>query len=307
MANQQQRASQPGCALESRPLASVYALLLVLTAVPIAAQLDWRLEDGSTHSFPSHEAALRFLETAEVAAMVRLEVGITRPYRITLEQDGIRARAVFRIGSTEHVADRSLQPVRDSYDFEVAAYRLARLIDLANVPPTTRRTIGGVDGTVQLWVEDALTGAQAMARQTSFAAVSSRERQRDVMRVFDSLVNNLDRHQDNQLFDELGRLWYIDHTRAFRASSTLRERNELTEMPASFIERLEALDKQVLRAELGELLTPSELKALHQRSKMLAKHLRRLLRDREKHGQLVAGLAHQESPDGRMTLASSHN
>ncbi len=289
----------------SAALGLLLALVLLATAArPADAQLEWRLESGATHTFASHDEAIRFLASAEVTSMVRLEVGVTRPYRITLEQDGVVARAVFRIGNTEHQAHHSLAPVRDSYDFEVAAYRLARMLDLPYVPPAVQRTIRGVEGTVQLWVEGALTGTEAMSQRTSLTAVTRRERQRNLMLLFDTLVNNMDRHQDNQLFDTFGRIWFIDHTRAFRASATLRERERLPVMPLTFVEKLEALDKQRLRAELGELLTSGELKALYQRSRMLAKHLRRALRQTEQNDTLIAALPDARRPLGALALAS---
>jgi hypothetical protein len=42
------------------------------------------------------------------------------------------------------------------------------------------------------------------------------------MRVFDELIQNVDRTQENLLWDKSWKLWLIDHTRAFRLGHELK-------------------------------------------------------------------------------------
>ena len=79
-----------------------------------------------------------------------------------LEKDGIRADAIFRDvheerAGADHGGGKADLFFRDDYIFEPAAYELARLLGLDNVPPATLRKLHGKKGSVQIWVENSMT------------------------------------------------------------------------------------------------------------------------------------------------------
>ena len=94
----------------------------------------------------------------------RIPVGVTKPRKLLLDHNGVRAHAVFRNVDVEKHRVRLkngefYMRLRDYDLFEVAAYRLANLLGMGNVPPAVVRRIDGTKGSLQLWVEQAGTGS----------------------------------------------------------------------------------------------------------------------------------------------------
>jgi hypothetical protein len=96
-------------------------------------------------------------------------------------------------------------------DADADAYRLARWLGFKIVPPTIVRTIAGIRGSLQFFVESPYDfkknkGSEAIA----FATVSQEDK--DAMEAFYFLASNWDRHSGNQLVDAAGGLALIDNT-----------------------------------------------------------------------------------------------
>jgi hypothetical protein len=125
----------------------------------------------------------------------------------------------------------------------------------------------GEPGALQLWIEGARPGWHpSEAEQPSDPALWAMES--DKMLVFDALIGNADRHEANVLVDSAGKVWWIDHSRAFG-----RER----EIPADRIQRcerriwegLKALDPAATAERLAPYMSPLEVDALLERRKRL--------------------------------------
>ncbi len=101
------------------------------------------------------------------------------------------------------------------------------------------------------------------------------------MNVFDALIGNLDRNRGNMLIDPYWRVWFIDHTRAFRGSTRVDTKN-LTVVERSLWEGLRALDPEAVRERVGPFLTDRELNALLGRAEKLVDHFDQLIR---RHGE----------------------
>ena len=63
--------------------------------------------------------------------------GVTKPQKVTLELDGERIDAIWKT-----LDRRPNATYRESWEAEVAAYRLSRELRLDLVPPTVERRIG---------------------------------------------------------------------------------------------------------------------------------------------------------------------
>jgi hypothetical protein len=96
------------------------------------------------------------------------------------------------------------------------------------------------------------------------------------MRVFDNLINNVDRNQGNILLAADGRVWLIDHTRSFARGARLPAPQDVLSCSRGFWERLQALDEAILVARLERYLGTAEIRAILTRRD----HLVELLRDR---------------------------
>jgi len=128
--------------------------------------------DGTPLPFRGPDDAADFLRTARIVSDERAPGGVSGARKLLLEQDGVRAQAVFRSQAITKVKAElqsgGFQPYfRDHYANEVAAYRLARAFGLHTVPPTVMRTVSRREGSVQLWVEGAETEKEFRAREHS--------------------------------------------------------------------------------------------------------------------------------------------
>jgi len=272
------------------PLALTVAVLLSLvptatTALDIPpSSSSWLDADGRPLPFSSEHEILDFLTNAEIVDQHRVESGINRPFKLTLERNGVRAHAVFRTVDLNRSAVGNMQlrlaatRQHDSYIFEVAAYEIAQLLGLDRVPPVVLRTIDGDEGSLQLWMEGTRTEASRLEAKEAPPEVASWVLQRRLMEAFDLLILNEDRHQGNVLADEQGKLWFIDHTRAFQRVPAVISSISVCER--SFYERLKSLDPKEIRQRLRPYLTPGEIAALIARRRALLARLDALIAER---------------------------
>lgn len=257
--------------LPSRLLRWVLAVLLA-AALPAGAEEParrFRGPDGELLPFTSDEEVLDFLRTADVVAKEEIGSGVSGTLKVLLERDGVRAHAAFRSVEMRkprvELGKKTILSFHDSYRYEVAAYELARLLGLDNVPPVVLRRMSGVDGSLQLWIENAMTEGERESRQIFPPDYDAFYRQKHVMRLFDRLIYNFDRNQGNILIDRDWRLWMIDHTRSFNSSVDMVGIKSVTVCDRELWERLQALDEEVLRERLGPYLSHRQLRSLVKR------------------------------------------
>ncbi len=214
-----------------------------------------------------------FLRTAAIVDTEEVGIGMTGPERVTLRQGDTELRAIFRSEDLlpmdrpgSHL-NREID-VSDRFRYEVAAYRLDRLLGLDMVPIAVLREIDGVEGSLQLWVENAINDHQRRQQGTGFSGWCPMGPQYQLMYAFDTLIFNTDRTQENVLYtkDDWA-LHLIDHTRAFRSSRGLPPIAEDVQLSLSpeFAERMGALNEEQLNEALGDVLERKQISALIRR------------------------------------------
>jgi hypothetical protein len=234
--------------------------------------------DGNPLPFQGYSEVEAFLREAEVVSRKELRGSRNRPEKFLLRADGVEAHAIFRSvdkkRKSARVGKETIRDFHDGYVYECAAYELSRLLGMDSVPPCVLRTIEGVPGSLQLWVEEAVTEFQD--RQSS-GRVPFRERRPEAfqaMYLFDAMIDNFDRHAGNMLVDSRERLWLVDHTRSFRLYTNATGLARVSIPDATFLERLEAVDRETLEAHLGPFLTTRHIDALLRRRSQILHHFR---------------------------------
>jgi hypothetical protein len=242
-------------------------------ATPPDAGAAWRGPDGSTLPFRTAAQVEAFLRESKLVSVYKQKLsGATAPQKVLVKSGKVRANGVFRSYHREEEnarweSGRFTEFLRDTYRSELAAYELSLLLGLDNVPPTVPWELKGQPGSLQLWIEKARAGWHpSEAEEPSDPALWAMESDR--MLVFDALIGNRDRHEGNVLIDSAGKVWWIDHSRAFG-----RERD----LPAERIQRcerriregLKALDPAVAAERLAPYMGPLEVDALLERRKRL--------------------------------------
>ncbi len=270
--------------LAAQARAAVAAIGEPQAATPAVA-MRWTDPEGKPLPFQSEDELLVFLSTADVKSEKQLTGGVTFPTKILLEKDGVRANAIFRDVNEEKLVasfgtGRSELYFRDSYIFEPAAYQLSRLLGLDTVPPATLRKLHNKRGSVQIWVEHAMTEGQRIKDKLTAPDEKRRNKQLQMINVFDALVYNADRNRGNILITPDWKLWMIDHTRAFRRNPDLQNAAALKQCERGMYERLKALDEAVVREKLKEYLSTFEMDALLKRRKLILERLDKVIAER---------------------------
>ncbi len=245
----------------------------------------WLDPEGKPLPFTSDEEVMEFLRTARVVRSEEIPQGTTHPLKIVLEKDGVRMHAIFRYVNKNNPMQRLRDGTvvvnfRDSYIFEPAAYELSRLLGLDNVPPVILRKLQRKSGSLQAWLENAMTEKSRVSDNITAPDKVLWSKQRWNMRVFDTLIYNTDRNQGNILYDGDWKVWLIDHTRAFRLEKELRNPKLVVKCGRKLREKLKSLDEKVVRERLKKFLRSSEIKALMRRRDKLVEHIQKLIQER---------------------------
>jgi hypothetical protein len=232
----------------------------------------------------SGEAAETFLRTAEVVRKKALGLGITNSDQYTLSDGTRTCKAVwktideFKRGVTSLEGGGIVVDFSDSWKHEVAAYELDKLIGLGLVPPTVERTFGRTTGSLQMWVEKAMTEADRKQNKISPPDPRAWNDQMYKVRLLHQLTYNTDsRNIRNVLFDPSFRVYAVDSSRAFAVYDDLRAEKELGRFPRAVVEALKTLDRPTLDARLGRWLNGSQIGTLlKRRDKIVALAERRV-------------------------------
>ena len=244
--------------------------------------MTWQDPDGTLLPFQNDAEILEFLRSARIVSQKTVSVGVNGISKVLLEKDGVRVHAAFRKVSISKTEMRFANGevafnFRDDCRFEVAAYRLSKLLGLDNVPPVVSRKFGRYDGTLQLWVENAMMEEERRSKKIQAPRKMPWTYQWQTLRLFDNLIDNSDRNMGNILIDSDWKVWMIDHTRAFSKTKKLRSPQLVRWCRRDLWENLQDLDREVLEKEFKNVLSGSQIKALMARRDLLVKHLQKLM------------------------------
>ena len=227
-----------------------------------------------------------FLATAKVTKAEQMTgpTSVTNPYHLWLEKDGVQAEGLWK-----NVSGRPKGYI-DSWKYEVAAYRIDKLIGLGMVPVTVPRDYEGM-GSLQLWTESWMTLKKKMDDKVKIPSykLAFWNRALYLQRFFDNLIGNEDRHQNNYLITKDWRLILIDHSRSFRTSKkfttellyTDKRREgpmEMAELPRLLVDKIKTLTFENIKGAVGDMLTDDEINAVLARRDLVLKEIDRIIK-----------------------------
>lgn len=186
-----------------------------------------------------------FLSQAKAVKWKTLGTGITQSLRATLDRNGEVRDAHFQSVDEAKTAYQTTQGTehnfRDSWKYNIAAYRLDRLLGLHMTPPSVEGRIAGRRGAITWWIEGAMMETERVKKKIEPPDQDVWGKQMHVVRLFDQLIFNTDRNLQNLLIAPGWQLWMIDHTRAFRLLPHLRDAKNLERCERHLFERLRSL------------------------------------------------------------------
>jgi len=215
-------------------------------------------------------AGEKYLRTARIDSVVRgTERGRTEPWTVVLDgAEGVR-RAVFR-----YVDRRRPSPLPDSWRYEMAAYELDKLIGLGIVPATVEREVAGLKGSLQAYIEGALSGTERIRRDYQPPDPGAFEERLAAIRAFCLLVNDACENFDDTFVERAsGRVFRVDFSEAFGPSSVLSPGCDVRACPDSLAGKLRGIGRDLLDRTLSRFLNKEELNALALRKDLLIRLL----------------------------------
>jgi len=220
--------------------------------------------DVASYSDTDMEALLR---GGTVASVKDIGEGVTKPIRAELSWKGVKHSAQIQRVDRQlpdfFGEDGTVLPMRDSWRFNVAAYRLDRLLQLNMVPVSVSRSYKGIPGCFTWWVDDVKGEETQRIREHWTAPDSERfEQQRAIGRVFDELIINIDRNGGNLLITNSWQLVLIDHTRTFTPYRNIRNKANLTRCSRTLLAQMSSLTEGAIAQRVGTSLTRVEIAAL---------------------------------------------
>jgi hypothetical protein len=227
---------------------------------------------------PLHgEEAEHFLRTAKIVSSKSFKTkAVTRPKKVKLTDGEQTHFALFKtIDDFEPVkhlqgGETELQ-FTDSFEYEIAAYELDKMLGLGIVPPAVRRRIGTDAGSLSLWVEGAMTEWERLkVRKIHPPDRAAWNEQMYTIRLFLQLIYDTDYNNiNNLLITPDWKIYKIDSSRAFRNHNELRREGSLERFSRRVLTSLRALTEEDLEENLDRWLTKGQLKALWVRRNLI--------------------------------------
>jgi hypothetical protein len=222
------------------------------------------------------EAMETFLLKARIVKNKNAPGGVTGSRLVTMTDGSIthdaHVQTVDISQTVFHAGEHSETNFKDTYRYNIAGYRVARLIGLTAVPMSVKRLVDGKEASVTWWVDHiAMSEKTRVQKNRSGPNPARTGEQVQTMRVFDELIQNKDRNTGNILWDTQWTLWMIDHTRAFRLQETLLKPERLLRCDRALLQSLRMLAEEPLKDAVGDSLTKYEQEALLARRDRIVK------------------------------------
>jgi hypothetical protein len=241
--------------------------------------------------FTSEEISRRseieeLLKSADIIKSKEIGEGVTNPYKLSLEKDGKECAGCWK-------NPRGMQKGHlEGWQYEIAAYEMDKLVGLNMIPPTVEREFKGNRGSLQYWIASEMNDLERMEKGMDIPRekLLNWSRSKYLARAFDSLIGNDDRTQQNILYTKDWRMILIDHSRSFRSTEEYQERlvygkNGLNgaklfrTLPRRFVEKVESLTYDSVKAAVGDYLTEREIEAVMKRKVLLLQEIEEMIQE----------------------------
>jgi hypothetical protein len=259
------------------PVLAAGTLLMPAASVAQGPNAPAAAATASTASSMSVDEREEFLAKAKIVNVRSAGKGVTNTKRATLSDgtvthdasiqtiDEAKARFESNLGTELNF--------KDSWRFNIAAYRIDRLLEINMIPATVERRHDGKAGSFTWWVDDVLMDEQERYRQKKpVPDTEDWNQQMWITRLFDQLIANVDRNLGNLLIDKAYNIWMIDHSRAFRINKGLRAAGNLSKVDRGLLDRLRKVDKAGIKGAVGNYLSDGEIDALLARRDRIVAH-----------------------------------
>jgi hypothetical protein len=262
-------------------LSLALAVGLACQASSLGAQAPQTAPSAVTADQLSDAEIEEFLRSAEIVRTRTTSKGVTGSLRATLSDGRITHDAHIQ---TIDESKREFQTYRgtefnfrDSWSFNIAGYKLDRLIGLNMVPVSVPRRHRSRPAAFTWWIDNVMMDeGERLKKKVAPPDPVSWYQQTQLVHLFDQLIYNVDRNMGNLVITKDWRLWAIDHTRAFRNHDELKSPAVVTRCDRQVFEKLKQLDYETLKREMGSHLDEWQIRAVLARRDAIVKKIESL-------------------------------
>lgn len=228
-----------------------------------------------------------FLEKADIQKAEDIGEGVTKPCKLTLGMNGSQMEGCWKNPSGMQKGHL------EGWQYEIAAYRLDKLLKINMIPPTVEREYQGKKGSLQFWVDTARSELDRMEQNIKIPRnkIPDWNKRKYLTRAFDCLIANEDRTQQNIRYTEDWRTILIDHSRSFRSKrkytkqlmygkNGLKSTQLFRVLPRSFVQNVEALTYEKVKEAVGPYLSEKEIEAVLKRKELILKEIREMIKEK---------------------------
>jgi hypothetical protein len=257
--------------------AGVWCLSASLTALPAPSPPQARAAAPTAKSAPLSDADIEeFLLKGDVKKTRGAGKGITGSLRATMMYGTLTHDAQIQMideSKREFKSDKGTEfNFRDSWMFNVAAYKIDRLLGMGMVPVSVKRRWRSNLGAYTWWIDDVMMDeAERLKKKISPPDSARWNEQMQLVRLFDQLIANVDRNLGNLMITGDWTIWPIDHTRAFRTQGQLKTPGNISRCDRQVFARLKQLDKASLKNAVDDSLSGFEIDAILKRRDVIVK------------------------------------
>jgi hypothetical protein len=255
---------------------------LLLAAVVITVQLG---ASGAKGPVLTQDQQEEFLRTAKITSVRAAGEGVTGSKRVTVTDGTLTHDAHLQqvdvYKALYRAKDYEEKDFRDTYKYNIAAYRVAKMLGLKNTPVCVFREYDGKGSSLCWWID----GVQFDEKGRRDKGVEPPDPNRwtaalNDIRDFDQLIDNVDRTQENLLIDKDWDLWMIDHSRSFRLTYELRKPQNLRRISQTMLNGLQHLSEARVAAETEPYLTKAEVHAMMVRRNVLLEFFKKQISEK---------------------------
>lgn len=252
-------------------VAGVWCLTASVTALPAPPQAP------ATPAAPMAQAAAlsdkeieQFLLKARVTRTRAAGKGITGSLRATMTDGVITHDAHIQTIDQSKREFNSAQGTefnfRDSWMYNIAAYKIDRLLTMNMIPVSVERHWKQNIGAFTWWLDDVMMDeSERLKKKISPPDLERWNQQMQIVRLFDQLIANVDRNLGNLVIGNDWAIWPIDHTRAFRTQPKPKTPGNISRCDRQVFARLKQLDKASIKDAVGSSLQTFEIESLLKR------------------------------------------
>jgi hypothetical protein len=255
-----------------RAALALAALALALSFVSIRAQ-ETAAANGTKIWIGRAAEMEAYLKSAEVDRVEGTAVGVTKPRHVFLKPGGPFTEMAWKV-----LPPGMYNGYHESYQTEIAAYEMDKILEMNMVPPTVERTINGQTGAAVMWINGTKNFKELGGVPNPPARMLGLwNRELVFAKMFDDFIGNSDPNLGNWLKDDEWNIILIDHSRSFGTDKTLT--HELTRIHKGLWDRMMALtEDQIAQSPAGKFLEKKEIHGMFERRAAMQKIVDKLVK-----------------------------